>query len=248
LLARGEVHTTGIADLQGARLVVSSEIDEGRRLAEATVKQLTGGDKIKARFMRQDFFEFEPTHKLFIAANHRPIIRGTDHAIWRRIRLIPFDVVIPEDERDATLPSRLKRELPGVLNWAVQGCRRWLEHGLSTPDEVLVATANYRDEMDVLGAFMEDLCIMAEMAWVMAAELYHAYQQWCEDSGERPLSQRAMGLALAERGFDRRKHGPNRRYAWFGIGLVNPRTDVNPTSPVESSHMAQQDRLPYKDD
>lgn len=237
LLARNETHPTGVADLQGARLVVSSEIEEGRRLAEATVKQLTGGDRIKARYMRQDFFEFTPTHKLFIAANHRPIIRGTDHAIWRRIRLVPFEVVIPPEERDRHLGQRLQAELPGILRWAVEGCLRWQQRGLSAPDAVMAATNEYRREMDVLGAFLDDQCVAGNTRWVMAGDLYHAYQQWCGDNGERAQSQRALGLLLSERGFENRKHGPNRRAAWFGIGL---RTLDEPLGTLERNGDAAQ--------
>jgi P4 family phage/plasmid primase-like protien len=125
LLAKRGSHPTELADLFGARLVASVEVEDGRRLAESLVKQLTGGDRIKARRMREDFWEFAPTHKVFLAANHKPVVRGTDHAIWRRIKLVPFDVVIPKGEQDSRLPKKLRAELPGILAWAVHGCLEW---------------------------------------------------------------------------------------------------------------------------
>lgn len=236
LLARQDAHPTGVADLHGARLVVATEVEEGRRLGEATVKQLTGGDRIKARFMRQDFFEFTPTHKFFLHGNHRPVVRGTDHAIWRRLRLIPFTVTIPDEEQDRHLVERLRGELPGILRWAIEGCLRWQRHGLSEPDAVLAATSAYRREMDSLGGFLEEHCVMAEHAQASAASLYQAYKAWLDENGEESVSQKAFGSALADRGFESRKAGPKRRAHWFGIGLLNARTDENGTSCI-NGHM-----------
>ncbi len=232
LLANREAHPTGVADLVGARFVVSTEIDDGRRLAEATVKRLTGGDRLKARFMRQDFFEFEPTHTLFLVANHRPIVKGTDHAIWRRLRLIPFTVTIPPEDQDHNLGEKLQSELPGILLWALVGCRRWQTSGLSAPPAVMLATDSYRAEMDVLGSFLEENTVVMEGAYVAAADLYRAYQDWCEANGERVASQRRFGAALTERGFERCQYGPERRWHWFGLGLLNPRTELNPPFPI----------------
>ncbi|MGI9079735.1 MAG: DNA primase family protein [Acidimicrobiales bacterium] len=226
LLAAREAHPTGVADLLGARLVVSTEIDEGRRLAEATVKRLSGGDRLKARYMRQDFFEFEPTHTLFLAANHRPIVRGTDAAIWRRLRLIPFNVSIDPADQDHELVDKLRKELTGILSWALEGCRRWQAQGMSTPTAVMVATDEYRTEMDVLGNFLAECCVVLTDSFVASADLYRAYVSWCEANGERPASQRKVGLTLTERGFERRQAGHERRWHWFGLGLLaNVRTD-----------------------
>lgn len=154
LLAKsGESHPTEVADLFGARLVVATETEAGRRLAENLVKQHTSGDRLKARFMRQDFFEFEATFKIWLATNNKPIVKGTDYAIWRRIKLIPFTVTIPPEERDKSLPAKLRQELHGILAWAVQICLEWQKYGLNEPQEVTAATCAYRDEQDILGSW-----------------------------------------------------------------------------------------------
>ena len=150
---RRAAHPTEVADLFGMRLVASIEVEDGRRLAESLVKQLTGGDKVRARRMRQDFWQFDPTHKVFMAVNHKPEVRGTDTAIWRRLRLIPFEQTIPPAEQDKKLPQKLEAELPGILRWALEGCLEWQREGLQAPEEVRKATGAYRSEMDVIGAF-----------------------------------------------------------------------------------------------
>lgn len=232
LLARhGEAHPTGIADLMGARLAVTIETDEGRRMNETLVKWLTGGDKLKARFMRQDFFEFEPTFKLWIATNHKPMIRGTDDGIWRRLRLIPFAVTIPEHERDPKLIEKLKAELPGILRWAVEGCLLWQQEGLGMPDEVRAATQAYRQEMDVLAQFLAECCVLEPNAKVFAKHLYPAYVKWCEENGERPLTQTAFGTRMAESGFEKVRWGPGWVYRGVGL-LVNGVNGVNGSEPI----------------
>jgi putative DNA primase/helicase len=192
-------------------------MEGGRRLAEAFVKQLTGQDTITARMLYKEFFDFKPAFKIFLAANHKPTIRGTDHAIWRRIRLVPFTVTIPPEERDRNLPSKLRGELPGILAWAVRGCLDWQAHGLGEADAVRKATGTYRDESDMLATFFAECCVINASVHASAKSLYAAYTKWCEESGERAESQRALGLHLAERGFEkvRREHG----IAWQGIGL-----------------------------
>ncbi len=217
---RGETHPTEYADLMGSRLVASLEVEEGRRLAEAMTKWLTGGDRMKARFMRQDFFEFTPTYKLFLAANHKPTIIGTDLAIWRRIKLVPFTVEIPEEEQDGDLPTKLREELPGILCWAVKGCLLWQEGGLCPPDEVRAATEAYRTEQDVLGDFIADCCRTGQDEKVTANALYIAYTNWCKDSGERPRSKTAFGRRLAERGFASDRTMRDRW--WYGLSVFLP--------------------------
>jgi putative DNA primase/helicase len=221
LARRGEVHPTNVADLSGARVVVCSEVEAGRRMAESLVKQLTGGDRLKARFMRGDFFEFEPTFKVWLGANHKPEIRGTDNAIWRRIRLIPFDVTIPPEEQDRTLMDKLREELPGVMAWAIEGFHAWREHGLGVPDVVRAATEGYRDEMDVLAGFLTEECELGDgQAFrTSATDLYRRHRAWCEENGESSISQKAFGMRLGERGFQRFRDTSTGRSWWKGLRL-----------------------------
>lgn len=149
-------HPTDLAGLRGARLVTAVETEEGRRWAESRIKSLTGGEKISARFMRQDFFEFLPQFKLIIAGNHKPGLRSVDEAIRRRFNLIPFTITIPPSERDELLPERLKAELPGILAWMIRGCTDWLERGLSPPQMVTEVTAAYLESEDAVAAWIED--------------------------------------------------------------------------------------------
>ena len=219
LLARRD-GTAGheLARLRGARMVVTSELDDGRRMAESLVKQLTGGDIVVGRHLYSEAFEFKPTFKLWMVANHRPVIRGTDEAIWRRILLIPFEVTIPPAEQDKALPEKLKRESPGIMNWALQGCLEWQRDGLNPPPEVFAAVKDYREDMDVLGAFLAD-CADTTSAFgeVSAKQLRTAYENWCTENGERPLSQKALAPHLAERGFERFRR--NDGWWWRGLKL-----------------------------
>lgn len=219
MVKRNEGVPNDVAALKGARLVAASEAEEGKRLAESLIKSLTGGDKISARFMRAEWFEFDPTFKIWLSTNHKPVVRGTDIGIWRRLRLIPFEVTIPDAERDETLPEKLRAELPGILNWALAGCRDWLARGLGLPEEVKRATQAYRDEMDVLARFIEDCCVEHKNAFVAAASIYGAYRTWTEDNGERPETQTGFGKRLRERGFsDERRLG---KRGWSGMSLAS---------------------------
>jgi putative DNA primase/helicase len=208
-----------VARLQGARFVSSVEMEEGRRLAESRIKELTGGDTVTARFMRAEFFDFRPVCKLWMATNHKPEVRGTDLAIWRRLRLVPFTVTIPESERDQHLLEKLRSELPGILAWAVEGCLAWQRGGLNPAEAVLLATRTYREEEDVLGAFLEERCIMGGGHWVFSGALYRAYGSWCESNGEKPISQKALAAKLGERGCESDRKGHGGRRVWRGIGL-----------------------------
>lgn len=214
----GDRHPTELADLFGARWVSSIEVDEGKRLAETLVKQMTGGDKMKARFMRTDFFQWTPTHKLFLAANHKPEIRGTDYAIWRRIRMIPFTVTIPEEERDGNLGAKLLAELPGILNWAIAGCLDWQKNGLGVPQAIKDATEEYRQEQDVLAQFIEDHCVVDAQGWVNSGALFKVYTAWCEGNGGKPISTQAFGRRLHERGFTAAR-GRDGKRIWSGVRL-----------------------------
>src|SRR5690606_13257700 len=133
MASRNERHLTEQADLHGKRLVFTVETDEGRRLDEATVKELVGGDRVRARRMRENFFESQPTHKIILATNHKPKVHGTDFAIWRRLQLVPFGVKFEGERKDKTLPAKLLAELPGILAWCVRGCLEWQERGLGPP-------------------------------------------------------------------------------------------------------------------
>jgi putative DNA primase/helicase len=189
-----------MASLHGKRFVAAIETSEGARLDEARVKELTGGDTITARRMREDFWTFRPTHKLALVTNHKPTIRGTDHAIWRRLRLIPFTVCFPEDKQDKTLPEKLRAELPGILNWMLAGCAAWQIQGLADSPEVVAATEDYRSAEDRLGSFLEECCKLNREYRVRATELYGVYKGWCEANGEHFLTATAFTQALAERG------------------------------------------------
>lgn len=219
-LARdGDPIRNDLARLLGARLVSAVEADAGRRLSEVTIKQLTGGDRVTARFLRQEFFEFTPAFKLFLAANHKPTIWGTDEGIWARIRLVPFQVTIPEGERDTRLPKKLHAELPSILAWAVRGCLAWQQDGLGAPPAVEDATRDYREEMDQLAGFIGSRCILGPRMRASAADLYRAYVAYCDEEGDEPLKQKSFGMRLTERGLHRRRGGSEGRFWWLGIGL-----------------------------
>jgi P4 family phage/plasmid primase-like protien len=221
LIAKRGGHPTEVADLFGMRLVASIEVEDGRRLAEALVKSLTGGDKVRARRMRQDFWEFPPTHTAFLCTNHKPEVRGTDNAIWRRIRLIPFTETIPPAEQDKKLPERLRDELPGILAWTVEGCLEWQREGLTAPDEVRKATGAYRSEMDVIGAFLRDECEVGKDYSATFKEVFTRYEEWCEEAGEKPETRRKFNARLKERGpFTDRRSGPGGAYEWHGLKLL----------------------------
>jgi putative DNA primase/helicase len=181
--------------------------------------------------MRAEWFEFRPQFKLFFATNHKPIIRGTDLAIWRRIRLIPFNVTIPEDEVDPDLGQKLLQELPGILNWAIEGCLVWQKEGLGLPAEVAEATEAYRNEMDVLGDFFDECCILNPLARVTKRDFYEAYVQWAERSRETVLSQRKIGMMMMERGFTEVRLGAKSERYWQGVGLADT-TDITDTNSI----------------
>lgn len=216
LTKTSESHPTEIADLVGVRFVSTIEVGSGRRMAEVLVKQLTGGDTIKARRMREDFWEFEPTHKIWLAANHKPDIEGTDYAIWRRIRLIPFLEKFEGERKDGDLKVKLEAELAGIAAWMVRGALVWRQQGLADPPEVLAATAAYKDEMDVLGDFITEECITGQFNQVSSRALYEAYSEWHKKARGGPIpNQKTLGMRLTERGY-KREHG---RSGWRWIGF-----------------------------
>jgi putative DNA primase/helicase len=216
LIERNYAHPTGQADLLGVRLAVTTESDQGRRLAVATVKRLTGGDKLRARRMRQDFFEFEPSHTVVMVTNHKPKVSADDPALWRRIRVVPFDVVVAEP--DGALPERLSLELPRVLVWAHEGFCAYAAGGLDAPEAVASRTAAYRAASDPLGRFLDERTVATLYAHVHARELYAAWASWCHDAGEEPGSEVTFADAMAARGFAKTKRGGYMTY--IGIGLA----------------------------
>ena len=207
-----------LAGLRSARFVSASETSEGGILDEALIKQLSGDEMISARFLYSEYFEYRPQYKIWLATNHKPIIKQQTHAIWRRIALVPFTVKIPDEEQDKGLGLALLQELPGVLNWALAGCRDWLEHGLQRPAQVLAATDSYRQEMDSLGGFISEHCNLGKFRFVEASKLYDAYVRWAESTNERTASQQKFGRQMRERGFEPDKTASDVRM-WRGIDL-----------------------------
>ena len=194
-------HPTDLAMLRGARLVTAQETEEGRSWAESRIKALTGGDPITARFMRQDFFTFQPAFKLLIAGNHKPALRNVDEAIRRRFNLIPFDVRIPAAERDHDLPEKLKAEWPGILKWAIHGCLLWQEKGLHPPKAVVDATAEYLEAEDAMAAWLSERCILDKSLLCGATQLFASWRAWAEAAGEVSGSQKRFSQAMMSRGF-----------------------------------------------
>jgi len=222
---REKQQSNDIAILKGARFVHASEAEEHERLAEAQIKEMTGGDTITCRFLHAEFFQFQPEFKLWLSTNHKPKA-SNDEALWGRLKLIPFTYRIAEDQKDRKLKAKLKTELPGILKWAVDGCLKWQAEGLKDPSAVSAATGDYRTQMDTIGHFLDDCCEMDDPAFpgfrVTAKDLYNAYKQWCIDAGERPESQRALGLKLKDRGMQNEMitSGSSKgRTEWLGIKL-----------------------------
>jgi putative DNA primase/helicase len=207
--------TSDIARLVGSRFVTSMEPGDGMRLNEGLLKQLTGGDKITAAKKYENEFEFRTEFKLWMAMNHKPLIRGTDEGIWRRIHLIPFTVTIPDDKVDRRLKYKLRKEMPAILKWAVDGCLMWRREGLKRPACVEEATREYRASMDTMGAFLSECCERGPRE-VGAAELFKVYTEWAKENNEYTMTATKFGTEMAKR-FDRKKaHGT---MAYVGIGL-----------------------------
>jgi putative DNA primase/helicase len=218
-----ERHPTDLAALRGARLVTAVETEEGRRWAESKIKSLTGGDRIAARFMRQDFFEFTPAFKLIIAGNHKPGLRSVDEAIRRRLHLIPFTVTVPTAERDETLPDQLKAEWSGILAWAIRGCLEWQRIGLSQPECVRAATAAYLEGEDALAAWIDDECQSDPNAWESSTTLFYSWKRYADRSGEHHGSLKKFRQRLEDRsealGLRPGRNGDGRR-GFYGLRVA----------------------------
>ena len=225
---RSDRHPTDMAGLRGARFVAAIETEQGRRWAESKVKSLTGGDKISARFMRQDFFEFFPQFKLFVAGNHKPAIRNIDEAMKRRLHLIPFTITVAPERRDKHLQQKLLAERDGILAWALEGCLAWQRLGrLDPPPQVLAATEEYFEAEDALGRWIDERCVRHANAKSLTAELFTDWRQWAEASGEFVGSQKRFADLLLTRGLEKWRNGMGLR-GFRGLGLKTPQTPALP--------------------
>ena len=227
MLKNGEVHPTGVADLLGTRFASVAETEKDRRFDLALLKRLTGSDTLKARFMRQDFFHFEPSHLLVMATNHLPRIDDDTEAVWRRIRVIPFTVQIPTDERDKALRDKLRVEADAVLTWLVDGWREYRRRGgLDEPNAVLVATGAYQADSDAVGRFITEECLTGgAQSSATTQALYNRWEVWATTEGCPQLSRIAFGRALDAKGYptDQKAHGRPRR----GICLKSEKVQLD---------------------
>ncbi len=233
LLAKhSDSHPTEVAELAARRFVVATETSEGRRLDDALVKRLTGGDPVSARLMRQDFFTFTPTHKLWLGCNHLPRVADPSAAMWRRIRLVPFAVSIPPEDREQDLDHHLvEEEGPEILRWLVDGCLLWRRHGLAPPGDVELATEAYRQGEDHVEQALNDVLAdpasspWAAEGWESSKALMDAYSEWCEGNSvpeRQRISAKALGQRLEARGAmaDRKKVAGKVTRGWRGVCLA----------------------------
>jgi putative DNA primase/helicase len=219
---KGDRHPTDLAGLRGARLVTATETEEGRHWAESRIKQLTGGDLVSARFMRQDFFEYRPAFKLMIAGNHKPSLRSVDEAMRRRFHMIPFAVTIPSLDRDPELTEKLKAEWPGILKWMIDGCLEWQREGLNPPKVVRDATAAYFEVEDVVGAWIKDTCEPDPRAWESSSTLFSSWRAWAEANGEPPLTTKGFAQKLESAGFRPLRMRKGRGFQGIRVVPVEP--------------------------
>ena len=205
-MKKSSEHSNDIARLKGLRLVTTNEVEQGKPLSESLIKQITGEDEMTARFLYGEYFSFKPTFKIFMATNHKPKIRGADNGIWRRIKMIPFNVTIPPEQRDKKLTEKLIAENAGILNWLIQGYVMWKKEGLGEePKAVKEANEEYRMDMDSVGMFVTD-CLQTDptLKWRLpTALLYQTYIKWCNKNNERVMSQKWLGMRMSEKGFKR---------------------------------------------
>lgn len=214
MASKHERHGSFKMRLRGARLVFTSETTKGKRFDEATVKRLTGGEEIEANLMRENPIQFAPTHLLVMLTNHLPLVSGDDEAIWRRLFVVPFDVVIPEQERDSALSDRLRVEAGSVLRWCLHGWLDYEKQGLNPPDAVLLRTHAYRESLDLFATFFDERC--AEGGTAKAGALYAAWCDWCKTNNELSGSSKDFAATLAARGYQSKRSKTGNVY----IGLT----------------------------
>jgi putative DNA primase/helicase len=226
-----------LAGLHGARAVTCTEPGRSRALNEAVIKRISGSDMISARFLHGHFFAYHPTFKALLAVNHKPTVYGTDRGIWRRLKMIPFDVSF-EGREDQDLSNKLKVEMPGILNWALAGCRAWQDQGLNPPGAVLTATADYQKDMDELGPWIDERCNLAPGLETRMKDLYVSYKEWHSDEGgkDKALTSKAFSLALTERGIVKKRD--MRGMTRLGIAL---KTEAERNTPLDDYDPVQTD-------
>lgn len=212
-------NSNDLAMMHGARIATAMEGELGQKLSEAKVKQLTGGDLITARPLYKEFIQFKPQAKIWMATNHKPEITGDDPAIWRRVHLIPFNVVIPPEERDPDLQEKLRKELPGILNWAVQGAVEWAKEGLNPPAEVLQATNEYRGEMDTFARFCNEMIVVAPGDNTPKKDLNYAYGVWVSEEGGVDLSAAAINKRMKSLNYQEGRDSSGRY--WRDIAILD---------------------------
>ena len=215
-----------LAKLRGARFVPVAEAEAGQQLAVGLIKRITGGERIAARFLYKELFEFTPQFKVWLSTNHKPRIPGDDGAIWRRIRLIPFGVTIPEAERDPNLALALLEELPGILRWAVEGCLAWQSEGLNPPEAVRAATKAYREEMDYISQFLDERVEACDGQCVTKGQMFAEFQDWCHANGCDPISKQDFGGRLKALRYEDSKTGKIGHF-WKDVRLKAPEADRN---------------------
>ena len=243
--SKQERHSTEIADLAGARLVFADEIERGKRLDEALVKELTGGGRKKARFMRCDNFEFEQTFTIFFSVNHCPAIVGSDRGIWRRIRLVPWSVEIADQRPQEEVVAELDADGGWMLRWMVAGFADWQADHHWVTEEVRAATDAYQADQDRLSGFLGEVCERKTFAQVSVGGLYDAYASWCESSDDERLGKIDFGKQLKEKGFAQSKDGNGTRL-WKGLRLRTASDGRNAGSPHATSQSQEEpEDLPF---
>jgi putative DNA primase/helicase len=225
-----ESHPTALMDLQGVRLAVCPELEDGKRFNEQSLKWITGGERIKARRLFQDFVEFRPTAKIWIVGNHKPVVRGTDYAIWRRIYLVPFTQKMPDDKKDGRYITgeifSIHDEWEGILNWCYQGYLSWLEMGLAPPSIVKLATEEYRLEQDVVGQFLNQECEMIKDSSVTHKELYARYAFSAKENNEFVMSSKQFSMKLQDKGFEK-YNGTGNVLMWKGLSFRDEKENMS---------------------